>query len=270
MEIIDFHAHIYPEKIAQKAAESIGEFYNIDMSASGTAENLIKSGSKVGITNYLVHSVAVDGAHVETINNYISSECEKHPEFYGFGTMHADYENKIDEAERIKSLGLYGVKIHPDTQKYNMDDESMFDLYDFLSENHMPLLIHCGDYRYDYSHPRRLKNILRKFPKLTVVGAHFGGWSVHDLALEYLLDENCYLDCSSSFQMTGLKRGRELIKLYGAERMVFGSDFPMWDPAHELEVLMSMGFSDEEYKLMLCENAKKILFDNKLGKYEKD
>ncbi len=263
MEIIDFHAHIYPEKIAKKAAESIGEFYKIDMSGLGTAENLIKSGSKAGITGYTVHSVAVDAAHVETINNYIASECETHPEFYGFGTMHADYEDKISEAERIKSLGLLGVKLHPDTQKYNMDDPRMFEFYDYLAENHLPVLIHCGDYRYDYSHPARLKNILRKFPNLTVIGAHFGGWSVYDLAVEYLLDENCYLDCSSSFQMLGLKRGRELIKMYGAERMLFGSDFPMWDPAHELDVFLSMGFSNEEYELMLCENAKRILFDKK-------
>ena len=86
---------------------------------------------------------------------------------------------------------------------------------------------------------------------------------MYDLATEYLLDENCYLDCSSSLQMLGLRRGRELIKMYGAERMVFGSDFPMWDPAHELEVLLSMGFSDEEYELMLNGNAKKILFGSK-------
>ena len=90
MSIIDFHCHIYPEKIAEKAVKSVGEFYNIEMDAKGTSEHLIKLGSKCGITNYVVHSVAVDKDHVQTINNYIASECEEHKEFIGFMTMHAD------------------------------------------------------------------------------------------------------------------------------------------------------------------------------------
>ena len=92
--------------------------------------------------------------------------------------MHADFENKIEEVERATELGLRGVKIHPDTQLFNMDDERMFELYDYLRQKDIPLLIHCGDYRYDYSHPRRLKRLLREFPGITVIGAHFGGWSM--------------------------------------------------------------------------------------------
>ena len=53
--IIDFHAHLYPEKIAAKASKAIGDFYNTSMSYKGTAEELISSGSKIGVTKYLVH-----------------------------------------------------------------------------------------------------------------------------------------------------------------------------------------------------------------------
>lgn len=259
MKIIDFHTHIYPPKIAERAVSSVGEFYNLKMDGKGVAENLIKQGEGCNVANYVVHSVAVTAAHVETINNYIASECEAHKEFYGFGTMHADYEKKIKEAERLISLGLKGVKIHPDTQEFNMDDEKMFELYDYLQQNDIPILIHCGDYRYDYSHPKRLKNILGLFPKLTVIGAHFGGWSVFDLAYEYLRDENCYLDTSSSFAMIGLKRAKELIRLYGAERMVFGTDFPMWNLKEELDNFMKLGLNDDENELILHKNAERIL-----------
>ena len=82
---------------------------------------------------------------------------------------------------------------------------------------------------------------------------------MHDLALEYLKDEKCYLDTSSSFFVMGMKRAKELIRIYGAERMVFGSDFPMWSGAEELERFMSMNLTDEENELILNKNAKNIL-----------
>ncbi len=257
MEIIDFHAHIYPEKIAEKAVSSVSEFYNIKMDGRGTAETLIEDNKDVSA--FVVHSVAVVPKTVVTINDFISSECEKYSNFYGFGTMHADFENKIEETKRMLSLGLKGVKIHPDTQMFNMDDEKMYELYDFLREEKIPLLVHCGDYRYDYSHPRRLKKLLKQFPGLIAIGAHFGGWSLFDLAYEYLKDEKCYLDTSSSFFMLGMKRAKELIRMYGAERMVYGTDFPMWDGKTELERFMSMNLTDEENELILSRNAKKIL-----------
>ena len=259
MKIIDFHTHIYPEKIAQKAVESVGEFYGIGMDGKGTAKDLLKEGKESGVTDYIVHSVALTASRVEAINDYIASECKTHKEFHGFGTMHADFENKIEEIERARKMGLLGVKIHPDTQLFNMDDRRMFELYDYLRQEDIPLLIHCGDYRYDYSHPRRLKKLLREFPGLTVIGAHFGGWSMCDLAYEYLAKENCYVDTSSSFWMLGMKRAKELIRLYGAERVVFGSDFPMWSVSEELERFHSMELTDEENSLILYKNAEKIL-----------
>lgn len=259
MKIFDFHAHIYPTKISQRAVKSVSDFYNIEMDGDGTVDNLLSQGKDYDMVGYLVNSVAVDGAHVEIINNYIASECSKHSEFYGFGSMHAAYANKIDELERMVSLGLRGVKIHPDTQQYNMDDRRMDEVYDYLSQKELPILIHCGDYRYNFSHPKRLANILDKFPKLTVIAAHFGGWSMHDLALEYLKDRNCYLDTSSSFTTTGLVRAKELIRIYGAERILFGTDFPMWNLKDELENMEKMKLTNGEYELILHKNAERIL-----------
>ena len=259
MDIIDFHTHIYPEKIAAKAVASVGDFYTLAMTGGGTSEDLIEKGSKCGVTGYAVYSVAVTAKNVQTINNFIASECDKHKEFYGFGTMHADFEDKITEVDRLIHMGLNGVKIHPDTQKFNMDDERMFELYDYLSQNGIPIIIHCGDYRYNYSHPKRLKRLLREFPKLIVIGAHFGGWSLFDLAYEFLGDENCFLDTSSSFAMLGLKRSKELIRLYGAERLLFGTDYPMWDTQNEIDALLSMELSNEENELIFHKNAERIL-----------
>lgn len=259
MKIIDFHTHIYPKKIAAKAVSSVGDFYNLEMEGKGTPEDLIERGKKCGIDAFVVHSVAITAERVGAINDYIASECEKNKEFFGFGTIHADFDDKIGEIERVRDLGLLGVKIHPDTQMFNMDDERMFELYDYLQQNKLPILIHCGDYRYDYSHPRRLKRILGEFPDLIAIGAHFGGWSVHDLAYEYLADGNCYLDTSSSFEVIGMRRAKELIRMYGAERILFGTDFPMWEAEKELSRFYSMELTDEENELILHKNAERIL-----------
>ena len=259
MAIYDFHAHIYPDKIAARAVEGVGSFYNLPMAETGTVDRLLEIGQESGITNFIVHSVATVPKQVESINNFVAGAVKEHPEtLTGFGTMHADYENKEEEIERFLSMGLSGLKIHPDSQHFYVDDEKMFPVYDMI-QGRIPIQIHCGDYRYDFDHPRRIRRILKEFPRLTVIAAHFGGWSIYDLATEYLQDVNCYFDCSSSIPFLGDRRSVELIRMYGAERMLFGSDYPMWSPKAELEHLYTMGLTDEELSLMLFRNAERIL-----------
>lgn len=258
MGILDFHAHIYPETICEKAVHSVSAFYGIDVERAGTSASLLTAGKAAGVDHFVVQSVAVTPKQVQSINTFIAGECAAHPEFYGFGTLHADMENPREEIERIEQLGLRGVKIHPDTQQFNMDDPKMLAIYEML-EGRLPVLMHCGDYRYDYSHPRRLAAVLDQFPKLTVIGAHFGGWSLFDLALEYLQERHCYLDISSSMMFLGLRRTAELIRRYGADRILFGTDFPMWNPKEELEQVYRLGLTNEELEKILCTNGMRIL-----------
>ncbi len=259
MTVIDCHCHIYPEKIAKRAVESVGNFYNVAMSnMEGTSEALLSVCKDTPITHHIVHSVALKPQNVETINSYIAEQCEEHPEFIGFATLHQDYPNPEEEIERAISLGLKGVKLHPDTQAVNMDDPRLMRIYEII-EGRLPIILHCGDYRYDYSHPRRLKNILHTFPNLVVDAAHFGGWSVYDLALEYLQDENCFLDMSSAQALLGPRRTYELTHAYGTDRLMFGSDFPMWNPAEEYEMYTALDFTQDELENLLHHNAERFL-----------
>lgn len=260
MTVFDFHAHIYPEKVAARAVESVGEFYHIPMNCDGTVNSLLQYGKEAGITDFVVHSVATGAKQVERVNDFIAETAKAHPGLHGFGTMHADYENKAAEIERMQTLGLKGVKIHPDSQLFAVDDPRMFEVYDAI-RGKMPILVHCGDYRYDYDNPERVRRVLDMFPGLTFVAAHFGGWSVPDLALEYLKDTDCYLDCSSSMMYLGRERSRELIRIYGADRFLFGSDFPMWNPKEELERFYALGLTADEEKQILEVNPKKILHE---------
>ena len=258
MQILDFHTHIYPENISEKAVHSVSDFYGLHMHGEGTAEALLAYGKEAGVTRYVVQSVAIAPRYVQSINTFIAEECRKHPEFIGFGTLHPAMENVKEEIDRIRQLGLRGIKLHPDTQQFDMDAPEAMAIYEMV-EGEFPILMHCGDYRYDHSHPARLANVLDAFPNLTVIGAHFGGWSLFDLAVEYLEERHCYLDISSSMVFLGLRRTKELIRLYGADRILFGTDFPMWDAKEELERLRSLELTDEEMEKILYTNGMKIL-----------
>lgn len=259
MTVVDCHCHIYPERIAARAIESVGDFYHIAMDAEeGTARGLLALCEGSPITHHVVHSVATKPENVESINDFIAQECQVHPEFIGFATMHQDHPDPEREIERALALGLRGLKLHPDTQGVDMDDPRLMAIYE-IAEGRMPIIMHCGDYRYDHSHPRRMKRVLRAFPDLVVDAAHFGGWSVYDLAVEFLEDERCFLDMSSAQAFLGRRRTAELVRLYGTERILFGSDFPMWDPKAEYELFRSLDFTESEFEDMFHRNAERFL-----------
>ena len=141
MEIIDFHAHIYPDKIAEKASRSVGEFYSIPMEKVGSVEALFQSGDPVGVGRYVVQSVATTPHQVASINNFISQVCREHPDrLIGFGTLHPQMENPVAEVERCIQLGLHGIKLHPDVQQFYMDDPALFPVYE-AAQGRLPFLI---------------------------------------------------------------------------------------------------------------------------------
>ena len=259
--IIDAHAHIFPDKIAEKAVAGIGSFYGelTMMNSSGSAETLIKTGEAAGVSKFLVQSVATVAAQVESINNFISDCVKKYPgKFIGFAAMHPDYENVEAEIERAISLGLKGVKLHPDFQEFQIDDERAMRIYEVM-EGKLPLLIHMGDSRYNWSKPEMLAKVLERFPKLDVIGAHFGGWSEWDRAAEILGGKRLWVDTSSSLYAMTPEHARELIDAYGVERVLFGTDFPMWTAESELKMFDKIPLSEKEREMILHENAERLL-----------
>ena len=258
MRIIDFHTHIYPEKIAQKASESISRFYGLETGLVGSAEVLLQRGREVGITDFVLLPVANTPDNVRSINSFIAKQQLEYKQFHGFGTVHVDMPNLIDEIDYIASSGLNGVKLHPDSQRFNADDERLFPLYESI-EGRLPVLIHCGDKRFDTSHPRRIANIIDNFPKLTVIAAHLGGWSVFDEALELLQNRKCYVDISSCMEFLPKEKMLHYINGYGTDRVLFGSDFPLWDPVNVYRAFEKIELPLDAQEQILYKNALKIL-----------
>lgn len=258
--VIDSHCHIYPEKIAAKAVEATDRFYGVSSDNLGTTSHLIETYKKVGIDHAVVQSVATTPKQVKSINKFIAEEVENSKGFFtGLGTLHPDCEDLNEETDYIVDLGLKGVKLHPDIQDFKMDTDRLFEMYELCEKKGLVMLIHTGDRRYDNSNPNRVLNVLKNFPDLTVIGAHFGGWSVWEEAAEKLCGfKNFYVDCSSSFQFAENADFKNIIMKYGTDKVLFASDYPMWDASDELETLFSFEFSKDDMTKMLSKNAKKI------------
>ena len=258
--IIDCHCHVYPDKIAHRAVEGISRFYDLPMCYEGKASTLIDESNKIGVCHNIIFSVATTPLQVGSINSFIAG-CVKEGEgrFTGLGSLHPDTENVVEEIENIKSLGLKGVKLHPDFQKFKINDERLFPIYKACCDASLPLLLHTGDYRYDFSNPGRMADVLTKFPELTVIGAHFGGWSVWKEAADLLAAfENFYVDTCSSFHWLDKEKTVEIIRKYGAHKVLFATDFPMWSYEKEYDYFMNLDLSDEDRRKILYENAVKL------------
>lgn len=253
-EICDAHTHIFPKKISEKAVSSIGDFYSLPMSCkNGISDELINCGSRIGVKHYLVCSTATVPHQVESINDFIMNECKIHSEFVGFGTLHPDYDNIEKEVDRIISGGLKGVKIHPDFQEFYIDDDKAEKIYKAV-EGRLPILIHMGDPRYDYSRPKRLESVMKAFPKLDVFAAHLGGYERWNEAVDCLFGKNIYFDTSSSLEFLSPDYAKDIIRGFGSDNIFFGTDFPMWDHFGEIQRFMRLNLNDDENKKILGGN----------------
>lgn len=259
MKIIDIHTHIYPDEIAQKATDSVQAFYGIGSGTmDGTVKMLLETGSKAGIDQYVILPVALRPDRVQHINDYIQQQAKLYDCFIPFGTVHAAMDGLSDEVERLLKLGVKGIKMHPDSQRFSIDDERLFPMYEAL-RGRVPVLLHMGDHRYNYSHPVKLRKVLDMFPGLTVIAAHFGGYSMYDTALELLKDTDCIMDISSSLMFMEGGRAEYYVNQYGAERLAFGTDYPMWDPVKETRRFLDLKLTPEQIEQIAHKTAERIL-----------
>ena len=259
MKVIDFHTHVYPDHLAHRATRATCDFYGLDTDQTGSVSQLLEKGRAAGIDRFVLLPVAVNALGVRRVNEFIVEEVKRHPEFYGFGTVHPDMEDMAGEIDYIRASGLLGVKLHPDMQGINTDDERLFALYERLEQQGMPLFVHCGDERRDFSHPRHLRRVIDRFPGLTVIAAHLGGWSKWDDAVEYLGDTDCYLDISSCMMFLDAQKVASYVRAFGAHRVLFGTDFPIWDAAGEVKSLLALPLTDDEKEQIFFRNAERIL-----------
>ena len=130
MKIIDCHCHVYPPAIASRAVVGVADFYDgVDSFGDGLASSMKRIWQDSGVGHAVIFSVATRAAQVGSINAFISSTVTGDAAsagsdggfFTGLGTVHQDEADMASVVDSIISLGLKGVKIHPDMQRFALD-----------------------------------------------------------------------------------------------------------------------------------------------------
>jgi predicted TIM-barrel fold metal-dependent hydrolase len=260
MRIIDIHTHIFPDRIAQKAARSVGKFYDMPARCDGSLAGALREMDRAGVGRFAVHSVATAPAQVASINAFLLGLRGEHPDrILPFAAMHPDMPDLDRAVDEIVAQGFYGVKIHPDIQGFRVDDPRALALIGAVA-GRLPMLIHAGDHRYDNSNPARIARVLDMFPSLTAILAHLGGWSEWEQAMESDLvgRRNVYVDTSSSLYAIKPARAAQIIRTFGADRVLFGTDYPMWTATEELERFCALDLTQDEREAILYQNAEAL------------
>ena len=162
---------------------------------------------------------------------------------------------KVAEVERAKSLGIRGIKLHPDCQHFSIDDPKMDKIYAACSDYDLPILMHTGDDRYDNSRPPKMAAVARRFPKGRFIAAHFGGYSNWEYVDCYEGTQNVWFDTSSTLFKIKSGEPERLIKKFGADRFFFGTDYPLFGSEPELARFRKLDRDDETQQKILYQNA---------------
>lgn len=258
--VVDAHCHIYPPRIAAAAVRGTDRFYGLHSVYNGTTDDLLTQGTAAGVDHVIVQSVATTPHQVKSINEFIAAEvAASDGRMTGLGTLHPDSRDMAGDIAHLRELGLRGVKLHPDIQEFKIDDYRCLKIYELCEREGLPILLHTGDSRYDYSNPNRLLPVMQIYTGLTVVGAHLGGWSVWDEAVETLVDlPNLYVDTCSCSAFMDRQKMRDIILAYGTDRVLFGTDYPMWPMEDEVDALLSLQLSETDTRKILAENVEKV------------
>lgn len=255
-KVVDFHAHAFDEKIAVKATKNLHKYYDIEPVADGRFCHLIDSAKENSVDKLVVCATATKPAQVQMINGYVSGLINEH--IIGFGTLHCDFDGMDAEIARMQNLNLSGIKFHPIFQGFRIDDDKAMQMYEKIGDK-FPILIHMGDKNSDATTPERLAFAMKELPQVTFVAAHLGGYAEWEAAKKYLVGKNLYFDTSSSVRFMPPEEARAIIRAHGADKILFGTDYPLSNHEYEFACLKKLELTEEEYENIYWKNAYKLL-----------
>lgn len=264
MQVFDIHAHIYPDKIAERAVKNISQSYDdFPVLNDGTLNTLLAEMDRGGTTRAAIHSVATTPHQVNSINRFVLESARAHPDrLIPFATLHPDTPDLGDVVDEIVKEGFLGVKLHPEFQGFKVDEKRALRLFDALA-GRLPVLLHCGDFRCDNSVPERITHMLKQIHGLDLICAHLGGWTTWEISAIELRGADIWVDTSSSLYVLDPPTATAIIKSYGVDRVLYGTDYPMWHADEEIQRFMELRITDDEREKILWRNHLR-LFEGKL------
>ncbi len=261
--VIDFHTHAFPDAIAERAVSSLvaacGGMY--EPCSDGTCSGLVKNMDAFGVDVSVVQPVITKQSQTKSLNEWAREiTCDRVISFGGIFPHTDDYKRDIDF---VCSLGLPGIKLHPEYQSFTVDSPEMLKLYDYALSRGLMILFHAG---YDpafeppfHSSPRQFANIVNEMRGGTIIAAHLGGQSQWDDVEKYLVGTDVYLDTSMGLEYYPHEQFLRIVNSHGADKILFGSDSPWSRAGDEINRLNSLPLTEEQKDLILYKNAKRLL-----------
>lgn len=268
--IIDFHTHNFPDKIAATVIAKLEAGGNGAMKAytDGTLDGLKRSMKNAGIDYSVVLPVMTSPKQFDTVNKY-AAESNGKDGILSFGGIHPDCDDVENKLDIIKSLGLPGIKIHPDYQGVYIDDDRYIRIIRYAVSIGLYVTTHAG---FDPAFPEiirctpeRVLNMLEKVydgkePKEPcIIFAHLGSLDETDKVIDMIVGKNLYLDTAVMLDRIEKEKILHLIRLHGANKILFATDSPWADQTMFVNIINDLGLNDEEYELITHKNALSIL-----------
>lgn len=275
---VDFHSHVFPPDIKKNRSQYIDRdpcfaiLYSNPEAKIATADELIADMDKSGVDVSVILNIGwtTHELCVET-NDYIIDAVSRYPKrLVGFCAVQPQSTKAaVAEIERCVDAGLRGVgEIRPDLQLFDFADEAvMTPFVEALSRHHLILLTHASE-PVGHSYPGKggvtpdvLYPFIASYPDLTIVCAHWGG----GLPFYNLMPEvkeamkNVYFDTAASPFLYTPDVYSQGIRLAGADKILFGSDYPLLPPRRLLDEIEALELNDDTKNLVLSGNALRLL-----------
>jgi len=262
--MIDFHTHIFPDKIAARSIESLSKVSGVKAATDGTLNGLLASMDRSGVDLSVIMPVVTKPTQFESVNTFAAKVNEQYTgRLLSFGGIHPDSEDYKSELNRIKELGLPGIKLHPDYQGVMIDDVRYMNIIEYADALGMIIMVHAGiDIGLPepvHCPPDKARKVLDTLKPKKLVLAHMGGWKQWDEVYEYLAGEQVYFDTAFSFDYMSQDMFLKLCEKHGTDKILFATDSPWSDARRDLDVIKSLPFADEAKAVIFSGNAKKLL-----------
>lgn len=259
---IDCHVHAFPDAIAERAMDRLVKIAKQPAYSNGTVEDCRRVLRECGIDYGVVLPIATKPTQQQSINNW-AKEIYK-DNLICFGTIHPDNESFVEELDRIKELGLKGVKLHPDYQGFFLFEDRLLPFWKRCAELKLPVVIHMGfDPISPLTHravPQDLVYIHSKVPDVNIIAAHMGGMYAWEAVYHYLCgDRHIWLDTAFTKGNIDPETMKRIIEKHGTDRILFASDLPWHPPSAEDGMMAELGLSEADLEKIYCKNAVELL-----------
>lgn len=256
MKIIDFHTHVFPDSLAEKAMTQLQGSSSIHTVLDGRISSLLKSMENAGIEKSVICSIATRPEQFFPILEW--SKLIRSEKIVPFISIHPDDPGFIEKVSIVKDEGFIGIKIHPYFQDFIFNDKKIFKFYEEIIKNNLLLLTHAG---FDISFkrdnrvsPDKILEVKTYFPELKLVAAHLGGWMRWQEVFDILAGTDIYLDLSYSIDDQN-PLAEKIINKHNENYLLFATDSPWASQKKYIEIVKNMNISKVKKDKIFYKNA---------------